>query len=67
MRSKKNAAAVALGRMGGKARLRTMTAEQRSALASKAGKSRAKKQSAKQRSAQAQLAAQARWSSRKSE
>lgn len=36
----KNAAAVALGRMGGKARAAGMTAKKRSAIAKKAAKSR---------------------------
>lgn len=65
MTSKKNAAAVALGRLGGKARLRTMTEEERSAIASKAGKTRAKKQSAEERAAQARKAAKARWAKKK--
>ena len=37
---RKNAAAVALGRKGGKARLRTMTKEQRSEAARKASNAR---------------------------
>jgi len=37
MAKRKNPAAVALGRRGGKARLKTMTPEQRSAIARKAG------------------------------
>jgi len=40
---KKNPAAVALGRKGGKARLKTMTAEQRSESARKAVQARWKK------------------------
>lgn len=36
----KNAAAVALGRMGGKARARSMTAKRRKAIARKAAKTR---------------------------
>lgn len=39
----KNAAAVALGRMGGKARAKGMTAKKRSEIAQKAAKSRWKK------------------------
>jgi hypothetical protein len=42
--AKKDPAAVALGRKGGKARLKTMTAEQRSASAKKAIAARWKKQ-----------------------
>jgi general stress protein YciG len=38
MAKKKNPAAVALGRKGGKARLKTMTPEERSEIARKAGK-----------------------------
>ncbi|HEV7520118.1 MAG TPA: hypothetical protein VGP89_03400 [Candidatus Angelobacter sp.] len=41
--AKKNPAAVALGRKGGKARLQTMTAEQRSDVAKKAAAARWKK------------------------
>jgi general stress protein YciG len=37
MAKKKDPAAVALGRRGGKARLKTMTSEQRSEIARKAG------------------------------
>jgi len=40
MAKRKNSAAVALGRKGGKARLKTMTKEQRSELAKKAAKAR---------------------------
>jgi hypothetical protein len=40
---RKNPAAVSLGRKGGKARLKTMTAEQRTAAARKAAKARWKK------------------------
>jgi hypothetical protein len=38
MAKKKNPAAVALGRKGGKARLKTLTQEQRSEIARKAGR-----------------------------
>lgn len=38
MAKRKNPAAVALGRKGGKARLKTMTSEERSEIARKAGK-----------------------------
>ena len=40
MAKRKNAAAVTLGRKGGKARLKTMTKEQRSALAGAASNAR---------------------------
>jgi hypothetical protein len=41
MAKKKDPAAVALGRKGGKARLKKMTAEERSEIARKAGKASA--------------------------
>jgi hypothetical protein len=45
--AKKNPAAVALGRKGGKGRLKTMTAEERSASAKKAIEARWKKEGKK--------------------
>jgi general stress protein YciG len=42
MGTRKNAAAVALGRKGGKARLTKLTPEERSEIARKAGKASAK-------------------------
>jgi hypothetical protein len=50
----KNPAAVALGRLGGKARASALTAKERKAIAAKASKAAAKKriQEAKQRKAQ---------------
>lgn len=46
-KKKKNAAAVALGSLGGKARLRKMTAEQRSEIARLGGNEKARKAKAK--------------------
>ncbi len=70
---KKNPAAVALGRLGGKrggrARMAMMSDEQRAEFASKGGKAggkaRAEKLSAKQRSEIARKAAAARWANAK--
>jgi len=62
---RKNPAAVALGRLGGKARARKLSAEQQSEIGRKAGsvggKRRAEALSAAQRKAIAQQAAKARW------
>jgi hypothetical protein len=57
----KNPAAVALGRLGGKARLRKMTADQRSDVARQGGKARFSDMTAGQRKAVARRAAAARW------
>ena len=57
----KNPAAVALGRLGGKARLRKMTADQRSHVARQGGKARFSDMTAGQRKAAARRAAAARW------
>jgi hypothetical protein len=62
---KKNSAAVMLGRLGGKARARSLTPEERSQSARKAGKSRIHALSAEERAKIAKLAAQARWSKKK--
>lgn len=51
------------GRKGGKARLKTMTPEERSEVAASGGKATAKKRSAKERSEAARKAATARWES----
>ena len=48
-KSKPNQHAAALGRLGGKARLKTLTPEQRQAIASKAGRARAEQLSPKRR------------------
>ncbi|MBV9300892.1 MAG: hypothetical protein JOY53_02140 [Acidobacteriaceae bacterium] len=65
---RKNPAAVALGRLGGRARAK-LPPEELSRIAEKAapagGKARAEKLSAKRRSAIAKKAAAARWSNRK--
>jgi len=46
---KPNPHAAALGRLGGKARLKTLTPQQRQEIASKAGRARAEQLSAKRR------------------
>ena len=60
MTAKKNPNAVALGKLGGKARAASLSATERSEAASKAGKARSKKLSAAERSRIAKLAVQAR-------
>jgi hypothetical protein len=67
MRSKKNPNAVALGKLGGKARAASLSAKERSEAASKAGKARSEKLSAAERSRIATLAVQARERKRKQE
>ena len=57
----KNKHAVALGRLGGKARAENMTAEQISRIASKAGKASRASLSAEERRQVARRAAKARW------
>jgi len=57
----KNAAAVELGKRGGAARARKLTADQRSSIAERGGQARAKKLTAAQRKAAAKRAAAARW------
>ena len=63
--AKKNPHAVALGRLGGKKRVLSLTAEQLSEIARKGGKvggrARAEKLSSKRRSEIARKAAAARW------
>jgi hypothetical protein len=58
---KKNPAAVALGRLGGVARAKSLTAKGREESARKAGKARLSTMTTKQRSAVAKKAAAARW------
>ena len=65
MRTKKNPNAVALGRLGGKARAASLSEAERKASASKAGKARSEKLSAAERSRIAKLAVQARERKRK--
>ncbi len=67
MRAKKNPNAVALGKLGGKARAASLSATERSESASKAGKARSKKLSAAERSRIAKLAVQARERKRKAQ
>jgi uncharacterized protein YaiL (DUF2058 family) len=65
---RKNPAAVALGRLGGKkgglARARKLSRSERQSIATKAGKARMKTLSKAQRSALAKKAIAARWSRR---
>ncbi len=63
--AKKNPNAVALGRLGGKARAASLSDAERKASASKAGKARNEKLSAAERSRIAKLAVQARERKRK--
>lgn len=67
--AKKNPHAVALGRLGGKKRLETLTPQQLSDIARKGGlvggKARAAKLSSKRRSEIARKAAAARWAKKK--
>lgn len=67
MRAKKNPNAVALGKLGGKARALSLSAQERSEAASKAGKARSEKLSAAERSRIAKVAVQARERKRKSQ
>jgi hypothetical protein len=67
MKAKKNANAVALGRLGGKARAASLSEAERKASASKAGKARSQKLSAAERSRIAKLAVQARERKRKNQ
>ena len=67
MRAKKNPNAVALGKLGGKARAASLSATERSEAASKAGKARSEKLSAAERSRIATLAVQARERKRKTQ
>lgn len=62
---KKNPNAVALGRSGGKARAKSLSAAERSAIARKAGNARLKKITDEQRERIARQAAQARWAKSK--
>ena len=62
---KKNPHAVALGRLGGKARAKALSREEIKAIASKAGKARLQKLTFEQRSAIAKRAVQAREQKRK--
>lgn len=65
MKAKKNVHAVALGRLGGKARASSLSEAERKASASKAGKARSEKLSPAERSRIAKLAVQARERNRK--
>ncbi len=65
MAVKKNPHAVALGKLGGKARAASLSESERSAIASRAGKARSEKLSAAERSRIATLAVQARERKRK--
>ena len=67
MTAKKNPNAVALGKLGGKARAASLSAQERSEAASKAGKARSEKLSAAKRSRIAKLAVQARERKRKTQ
>ena len=67
MRAKKNPNAVALGKLGGKARAASLSAKERSEAASIAGKARSEKLSAAERSRIATLAVQARERKRKTQ
>jgi len=67
MTAKKNPNAVALGKLGGKARAASLSATERSEAASKAGKARSKQLSAAERSRIAKLAVQARERKRKAQ
>lgn len=57
----KNSAAVALGKLGGMARGKSLTAEEREESARKAGKARLNTMTTKQRRDIAKKAAAARW------
>lgn len=61
MKSKKNANAVALGRLGGKARAAHLTSKQLSEAARKAAQARNTKLSGAERRRVAKAAAKARW------
>jgi hypothetical protein len=65
MGTKKNPNAVALGKLGGDARARSLTKAERSAIAKKAAAARNKKLSAAERSRIANLAVKAREQKRK--
>jgi len=65
MATKKNPNAVALGKLGGKARALALSDAERSAIASKAGKARGEKLSPSQLSKIARLAVAAREQKRK--
>ena len=67
MTAKKNPNAVALGKLGGKARAASLSEAERQASASKAGKARSEKLSAAERSRIAKLAVQARERKRKTQ
>jgi hypothetical protein len=62
---KKNPNAVALGRLGGKARAETMSEEQRSEVARKAGLARSEKLSTEERRRIAMLGVKARQANKK--
>lgn len=67
MTAKKNPNAVALGKLGGKARAASLSATERSEAASKAGKARSAKLSAAERSSIAKQAVRARERKRKAQ
>jgi hypothetical protein len=58
---KKNPHAVALGKLGGKARAESLSVDELSRIGRKAGKARIQKLSPEERSKIASLAAKARW------
>jgi len=62
---KKNAAAVALGKLGGRARAQALTPEERSSQASKAARKRTRSMTSAERTELARKAAQARWAKKK--
>ncbi len=64
---KKNPAAVALGKLGGKARAESLTAEERTAIASKAAIQRAKSLTRAERRRIAMLGVKARLARKKGE
>lgn len=61
----KNPHAVALGKLGGPARAKRLSAKRRSAIAKKAGQARTKKVSAAERQRIARKAALARWAAQR--
>lgn len=65
MSAKKHPGAVALGRLGGKARAKALSKNELSESARKAGKARLKTMSAQERSEIARKAVQARWAKKK--
>jgi hypothetical protein len=64
---KKNPAAVQLGKLGGKARMKSLSPAERSAIAKKAAEARAKKLSPAERKRIAMLGVKARQAKRRKE